>query len=105
MTARSSNIPASSPVPPPPGISVEALRECVSRARHDLRNPLGHILGFSEMLAEEARNRGFYHFVADFEAISEAANQMVAEIGQRLDGAAFQSCIENSAILKKQITS
>ncbi len=86
-------------------MSVETLRSHVSRARHDLRNPLGHILGFSEMLVEEARHRGFYHFVADFEAISEAANQMIAEISQRLDSAAVDSGIENPLILKKQITS
>ncbi|MCI0537029.1 MAG: response regulator, partial [Verrucomicrobiales bacterium] len=106
MTARASTKPVSNtPVPPPPGISTEALRECVSRARHDLRNPLGHILGFSEILVEEARNRGFDHFVADFEAISESANQMMAEISRRLDSAAVRSGNENPVILKKQITS
>jgi len=97
-----------SPAPPPPmpaGLSLEALREHVTRARHDLRFPLGHILGFTEMLVEEARNRGFYHFVADFEAISESANQMIAEISQRLGASAVESGLENPIVLRKQIKS
>jgi len=37
----------------------------VSKARHDLRDPLGHILGFSEMLIEEAQAEGRLQTAAD----------------------------------------
>src|SRR5712672_1974052 len=48
--------PMSADPPSPPALPSLTLR--VSRARHDLHNSIGHILGFSEMLLDEVQEPG-----------------------------------------------
>ena len=57
----------------------------VTKARHDLRNPLAHILGFSEMLAEHARRQGHDDLRADSMAVNAIAEQILAQVNQVLD--------------------
>ena len=54
------------------------LRTQVSRARHDLRNPLSDILGFGQILQEEALAAGHRHLVPDFQTVHEAAAHYTA---------------------------
>jgi sigma-B regulation protein RsbU (phosphoserine phosphatase) len=56
----------------------------LSRIRHDLRNPLGEILGFSEILQEEAVERGLQPLLSGFEAIHQAAARVFAEVNHWL---------------------
>src|SRR6187549_1591259 len=44
------------------------------RMYHELRTPVNHIIGYTELLAEVAEDRGLTHLLADFEKISQAAN-------------------------------
>jgi light-regulated signal transduction histidine kinase (bacteriophytochrome) len=56
----------------------------LSRLRHDLRTPINHILGYSELLAEdatEAKNEGV---VRDLMRIREAARQLLEIVQDRL---------------------
>lgn len=57
----------------------------VAKARHDLRNPIGQILGFGEMLLEEARALGFEPFVADLDLINQCANDLIGQVNHTLD--------------------
>jgi len=44
---------------------------------HEIRTPLNQIVGYTEMLQEEARERGAEAFVADFEKILTAARELL----------------------------
>src|SRR2546429_8025934 len=57
----------------------------VSRARHDLRNSLSDILGFGEILQEEALAAGHQHLIPDFHAVHEAAAHIFAEVNHCLN--------------------
>jgi class 3 adenylate cyclase/ActR/RegA family two-component response regulator len=50
--------------------------------RHDLRTPLNQILGYSEMLQEEAAEAGYDRFVADLTKIGVAARQLLSLVDQ-----------------------
>jgi signal transduction histidine kinase len=52
---------------------------------HELRTPLNAIIGYSEMLQEEARDRGQEDFVPDLEKIHASARHLLALINDILD--------------------
>jgi len=52
---------------------------------HELRTPLNAILGYSEMLHEEAEERGLDEFGADLEKIGSAGKHLLALINDILD--------------------
>jgi len=60
-------------------------KERMAQARHDLRNPLAHILGFSEILIEKAHNGGPAMLKQRVEAIYQTADRLVREINRCLD--------------------
>lgn len=56
----------------------------VSVARHDLRNPLGEIQGFTDILAEEARELGHDTILADLQTLSQATAAVLKQVNQTL---------------------
>jgi class 3 adenylate cyclase len=52
-------------------------RTTMRRLQHELRTPLGHIIGYSEMLREELQDRGLDDLVPDLERIREAADRLL----------------------------
>lgn len=44
---------------------------------HDLRTPLGHILGYSELLIEQMQDRGEDEFIPHLEKIREAGRKLL----------------------------
>src|SRR5262245_10204220 len=52
---------------------------------HELRTPLNAIIGYSEMLAEEARDSGLDTLVPDLEKIQKAGNHLLGLINTVLD--------------------
>jgi signal transduction histidine kinase len=44
---------------------------------HDLRTPLGHILGYSELLIEQMHEAGQEEYIAYAEKIRKAGNELV----------------------------
>ena len=56
----------------------------LSRIRHDLRNPLSEILGFSEILQEEAVERGLQPMLPGLGAIHQTASRIFAEVNHWL---------------------
>src|SRR5262245_42205935 len=52
---------------------------------HELRTPLNAIIGYSEMLAEEARDSGLDTLVPDLEKIQRAGNHLLGLINTVLD--------------------
>jgi DNA-binding response OmpR family regulator len=54
-------------------------------ARHTLRTPLNHIIGYSEMLLEEAGERDLEDFTDDLQKIHKAGKQLLVLINDFLD--------------------
>lgn len=44
---------------------------------HDLRTPLGHILGYSELLIEQMQERGHEEFIPYVEKIRKAGRELL----------------------------
>jgi sigma-B regulation protein RsbU (phosphoserine phosphatase) len=59
-------------------------RDGLSQLRHDLRTPLNQIIGYGELLEEEAEERGLDQFAADLRKIQDAARHLLATINAQL---------------------
>ncbi len=53
--------------------------------RHALRTPLNHIIGYSELLLEEAKERGLEDLISDLRNIHTAGNELLALINDIFD--------------------
>jgi signal transduction histidine kinase len=56
----------------------ESARALSPELLHDLRTPLNHIIGYSELLTEQAQEEGPAEFVPDLQKIRLAAGQLLA---------------------------
>ena len=56
----------------------------LAKIRHDLRTPINHIIGFSEILLEDARGQVPETFLRDVEKISAGGGRLLALINQHL---------------------
>jgi DNA-binding response OmpR family regulator len=62
----------------------------LANVRHTLRTPLNHIIGYSEMLLEEASERGLEAFTADLQKIQKAGKQLLGFINEFFDSPTIQ---------------
>jgi predicted acylesterase/phospholipase RssA/CheY-like chemotaxis protein/CRP-like cAMP-binding protein len=60
--------------------------DALRHLRHDLRTPLTHILGYAELLVEEAADTGPLTLAADLERISTSARTLLALVDEVVDG-------------------
>jgi len=63
----------------------ESQAASLADARHTLRTPLNHIIGYSEMLLEEAGERDLEDFTGDLQKIHKAGKQLLVLINDFLD--------------------
>lgn len=70
----------------------------LAEVRHDLRTPVNHILGFSEMLQEDAEANGHGEYVADLQKIQHAARALNALIEKHLTGDGTLLAVQESAL-------
>jgi len=57
----------------------------LGRARHTLRNPLTEILGFSEILQDDANERSLEGLVPGLKSIHQAASVLLSEVNHYLN--------------------
>ena len=57
--------------------------------RHDLRNPIGQVLGYGEMVLDDLRDLDRPDLVADIEKIHAAAKRLLALVDERLNADAL----------------
>jgi PAS domain S-box-containing protein len=62
-----------------------AKSQFLANMSHELRTPLNAIIGYSEMLREEAEERGYQEFTPDLQKISTAGKHLLALIREILD--------------------
>jgi adenylate cyclase len=57
----------------------------LAHLRHELRTPINAMIGYSEMLLEDAAERGEADFIPDLQRIHTASNQLLARVNDILD--------------------
>jgi signal transduction histidine kinase len=68
-----------------------AKSEFLARMTHELRTPLNAVIGYSELLYEEAEERGQHDMLEDLERIKIAGNHLLAMINDTLDLAKIET--------------
>src|SRR5262245_14388865 len=68
----------------------------VTKARHDLHNSIGHIVGFSEMWLEEFKEEGL-------ELIFRTAGEMRAQINEGLSASRIEAGLVDLVLLQSQV--
>jgi class 3 adenylate cyclase len=63
-------------------VSEERTKDPLSKLRHDLRTPINQIIGYSELLQEEAEGSGQPAYVSDLQKIQLAARRLLALIDE-----------------------
>ena len=61
----------------------------LANLRHDLRNPIGQVLGYGEMVLDDLREMERPDLVADIEKIHAAGKRLLALVDERLSAASF----------------
>lgn len=84
-----SHCPAPSAVPAPaaaahPKTGDATIEAQLSNVRHSLRTPLNQIIGYSEMLQEEAEDLGLEAYLPDLQKLHLAGGQLLALINENL---------------------
>ena len=52
----------------------------LGKARHNLKNPVNAILGYSEMLIEDCEDEGLDHLIPDINKLNRAGNEILISI-------------------------
>ena len=63
----------------------------LANLRHDLRNPIGHVLGYGEMVMDDLRELDRPDLVADVEKIHAAGKRLLALVDERLNATVLGS--------------
>src|SRR5215211_1180988 len=53
--------------------------------RHELRTPINHIIGYSELLLEEAAEGGYLELLPDLQRIRTAGRHLLSQVHALLD--------------------
>jgi signal transduction histidine kinase len=62
-------------------------RAFLANLRHELRTPINAIIGYSEMLLEDAGGKGYEGFIPDLQKIHEGGEHLLALVNEILDPA------------------
>ncbi|TAK93864.1 MAG: response regulator, partial [Verrucomicrobia bacterium] len=76
----------------------------VSKVRHDLRNSIGHVLGFADLLLEDAQESGRAAARSDLELIVRAANRVTTQVNATLDARKIKTVPASVSALQSLIT-
>ena len=95
---RSDATPQSSGEQNPPRRAPAYLSGADAELRHTLRTPLNHIIGYSELLLEEARERGLEDMLADLQNIHTAGKELLTLFNELFGPAAVDAGIAESVL-------
>jgi class 3 adenylate cyclase/CheY-like chemotaxis protein len=71
--------------------------------RHELRTPINHIIGYSELLLEVAEERGYPNLLADLEKIRAAGAELGALVNESLNAARLQTSLPDTISLSRDL--
>src|SRR5438874_9203234 len=66
-------------------------RALLAHIRHELRTPLGAVIGYSEMLLDDAPAQGRENVIADLQKIHAAGNDLLTHLNAILDPATIDA--------------
>ncbi len=81
----------------------KARRDFLANVRHELRTPINHIIGYSEMLQEEAEDEGGEDFVPGLERIQAAGKQLLELVNSSFDPAKFDASEESMGRVRREL--
>ncbi len=81
----------------------EQIADAIAQAQHDLRNPLGHILCFCEILIPQAQQSQDESLTQGLKSIDATAAQMVKDINRVLDPNSSPSSQDEVGRLQAQL--
>lgn len=68
----------------------EGKNDALARIRHELRTPMNHIIGYGEMLLEQAEEFGQESFAADLRRLHVAGRQLLAQLNDLFESLAAE---------------
>jgi class 3 adenylate cyclase len=71
--------------------------------KHELRTPLNHVIGYCEMLMEEAQDRALEGFLPDLERIHSAGRRLLAVINDLFDPARANAYRADPSLLDHEV--
>lgn len=77
--------------------------QAIADLRHDLRTPIGHILGYGEMVVEDLRERGLEDLVGDVKKMRSAGDRLLKMVNERLSVSALGMTASEKPGLPKPI--
>jgi len=84
-------------------VSAETAKALRATLRHELRTPMNHIIGYSEMLLEEAEELKWENFVPDLQRIHTAGNKLLNLINDILDPTKTEISTANLGMLRHDL--
>jgi adenylate cyclase len=91
-------------VDPPVHALDEKLNMRVIKARHDLHNTIAHVLGFSEMLLEDARKDGLHNLCPKLERLVQTGEEMIAHVNENLVTSKVEGGLANLPRLERLLS-
>ena len=73
----------------------QAIKSLLAKVRHDLRTPVNAIIGYSEMLLQDAAENGWQEFGGGLVQIRDAGRQVLDVIRKLLDSSRAETHLEN----------
>ncbi|MEN9937777.1 MAG: hypothetical protein RLZZ387_4356 [Chloroflexota bacterium] len=100
--------PATTPLPPTSGDAAQKPGDRLRMLRHELRTPVNHIIGYSEMLLEEAEDSApgddaATSLLEDLRQIHASGRQLLLRINDALDPARLGDQQPDLAVIRVQI--
>ncbi len=74
----------------------------LGKARHNLKNPINAILGYSEMLIEDCEDEGIDHPIADLNKLYKAGQEILSAIEKNFDERSLENPHNTLATLAKE---
>jgi adenylate cyclase len=71
--------------------------------RHELRTPINHVIGYSELLLEVAEEQGHPDLLADLGKIRAAGAELGALVNESLDAARLQTSLPDTTSLSRDL--
>lgn len=72
--------------------------QLLATLRHDLRTPMNHIIGYSEMLIEDATELGHDYLIRDLEKIHHAGERLLALIDDLFAPHKLENSLQNGLL-------
>ncbi len=86
----------------------EAFQKRLASVRHDLRNPVGQIMGYSEMILEDLEDSSSREMVDDLERVRRSGERMIGLIDEGLGASkaslAEVDLVQTKHLLRQQLT-